>query len=1378
MTRTRLRTLASLGVVAALCAIPHAAAAQDGTSEFAHSDVLLLLDTSGSMARTTVRAPGDDATYGLPVCGTFPASADMSFESTADFTSGPTPADRWAIMVKAFTGKILNPACAAQDRSEEDFIKEFSLGTDPNTGVHPYDKGYYLPFNRIVASDGTNRCTPAPSWDSTVRAKLEANALKWPAKDAPADADVPASVYWRDLSEPFDPGVACPFVPQFDDGIIDRLKSTVRFGLMTFDPKPHRLVGTTPAIGTGLLSSFAPDWDEGVGDMWSYFEGWLSPPGSAAQGWLDDCLPETGTTGWYEVGARNPAAAPWEGRLIGFGDPDAGIDQIIANNDRVQQAILAMRPFGGTPVAGMLADAVYFLTEDPTKPSDVGGADFFGGKADPVVWSNDRTKRGCRQRIAILITDGGPNLDLQPHCDSGTGKCPYKTPQQSAQELYDKNVDLFVVGFSVTVADPSGTTLTCKELMDPADANFRACTELTACTTTSCPANECAYGYCVTSPSDELLAVCCNLDAIANAGSGGTREAYWAESGDDLVATVSSILKFPPAAMTRTQPIFATGNLSASNPMGAIDGARFFSSFDPIADDLYAGHLVRERYSCADTTSPGVATEQTIDEDEGDYFEINLDGDYDKRTIYTVVAEATSGVIESSRSVRPGVALAADDADELGKIGGSMVSGGPLTFTTTVDAEALLGDKDCTSKFDPCCPPIDPAFPPSADACRERYLRLQLGFEDDKEVMTEKYSRTSAFGAMINSTPELVMPPSEHLRDVSYENFQSLFTERPPMIYAATADGQLHAFVVNQTEKKLNELWSFMPPAVLPQIGSQFPTRYAAANRTLLSGPLVIGEVAGTAVVTDGRFLTRSAPDPAVSDSTQWYTILLGTFGSSQGYFALDITNPDPVPDATDPKPVHYANGPRFLWQLTTDEHGNPLFGSRSTRPAIATLFFRMKDTDDPEQHAVAILPGGYGGVPGTTEVAETYSTERVKMGVTPRVSVRGYGLDNSILPESAAKLSLAGARSLTIVRLDTGEVVRTFRRPDAAGDAVYVAADPQAPESLYIAGRVNPARFSAPITGHIVSYPNTAGSVADRAYVGDAEGRLWRIDLSSVDPADWTADIFHDAYPSAGTGAIGFTMNDVSPIETPPIISTDPVGRVTINISTGEQTMLKTGGRNSVWSLTEQREADGKIQVNVNWVLNGTNAKNSGTGGALHFSVDGAGNPTGERVTGPMALFASTLYFTTYDPGTVDPYVCSPGNSYLWGVHYIQAGEVVGTASVNPQDGPMPQLTDPDSTATPPDVVRVIPLTEGGVAFGVGVMQKPSCLDTEDVDDPFLGFGTHKAVKSVNPGSFQLIVQLGANQTTDAKKVNVDEIDLEPPFAGSTIDAWAAILD
>jgi len=506
--------------------------------------------------------------------------------------------------------------------------------------------------------------------------------------------------------------------------------------------------------------------------------------------------------------------------------------------------------------------------------------------------------------------------------------------------------------------------------------------------------------------------------------------------------------------------------------------------------------------------------------------------------------------------------------------------------------------------------------------------------------------------------------------------------------------------------------------------------------------------------------------------------VLLGTFGTSQGYYALDVTNPDLN---SDKQAAGYGSGPRFLWQLTTDSEGNPLFGSRSTRPAVATLYFIMPGSGAgaaPAQHAVAILPGGYGGVRSTTATeTTTFATAALAdMDVTHRTETAQYTpVDSTSVKD---KLSLAGARSVTIVRLDTGEVVRTFRRSDT-----YDTDDPEAPQALYTQNRVEAAPFAAPMIGNIVSYPNTPGSVADRAFIGDAEGRLWRIDLSSAEPEDWSVSLFHDAFPSSGPGSGTYGPEDVGPIETPPILSTDPLGRLTIAVSTGEQSALAPVGKHSVWSLTEQKDAAGQLISHVNWVLNGSNAQNSASDAqdaTVHFSVNANGQPTGERVTGPMALFSSVLYFTTYNPRSVDPGACSPGNSYLWGVHYLNAGETGDAVSTEPEDGPLPQFIDPDSSADPipENYVRVVPLEPGGVAFGVGVMQKPSCMETTTSNDPFLGLSGHQSISSVNAGAFQLLVQVGANAAASDKKVRVDTFDLIPPSARSQIDSWAAILD
>ena len=79
------------------------------------------------------------------------------------------------------------------------------------------------------------------------------------------------------------------------------------------------------------------------------------------------------TSSPMEVGARNATAPPWEGRLIPFGNPQPGSLDYQNKNQQIQQVLRASRPYGATPIAGMLSDARDFLwkdtTDDPLNPS-------------------------------------------------------------------------------------------------------------------------------------------------------------------------------------------------------------------------------------------------------------------------------------------------------------------------------------------------------------------------------------------------------------------------------------------------------------------------------------------------------------------------------------------------------------------------------------------------------------------------------------------------------------------------------------------------------------------------------------------------------------------------------------------------------------------------------------------------------------------------------------------------------------------------------------------------------------------------------------------------------------------------------------------------
>src|SRR5262249_43394673 len=98
--------------------------------------------------------------------------------------------------------------------------------------------------------------------------------------------------------------------------------------------------------------------------------------------------------------------------------------------------------------------------------------------------------------------------------------------------------------------------------------------------------------------------------------------------------------------------------------------------------------------------------------------------------------------------------------------------------------------------------------------------------------------------------------------------------------------------------------------------------------------------------------------------------------------------------------------------------------------------------------------------------------------------------------------------------------------------------------------GTVNqPLSIPAPIVGQPVAYPAQTGQIADRIFVGDAEGRVWRVDVSDPDPSNWTMNVFYDAS--------GDAAGKPEPVQLPPVLSVDDKGQITLAVATGDQDNL-----------------------------------------------------------------------------------------------------------------------------------------------------------------------------------------------------------------------------
>ena len=398
------RSLAAASAGVALLAMSAVARAQQTDTNPPAPNVLILLDNSGSMERMIDnKLPEDEGN----ACNFDPVTG-----APVPLAAPPQP-NRWGVLVQALTGTFQNSYnCVAMPRTPGSvFTDEYQIG-----GVAPYDTNYYLKYHRPVFVD-TSTSPPTPCVVSPgalpganpgtgVGISKAGSGNRGPGAGALATDFPPDGIILRpydQLAVTANPttGVCSQFPSkqfstyQYQDGAIPSSSSLMRFGLMTFDEDPGAGIGVTSGltptvVGAGFIDPQSNATGAFAG-MWSYFPGWNTGAACMHAGNLTDCSSKT-----FAVGARNPAAPPWEGRMMPFPSTNDLLSQQ-TNNQNIASVILAARPYGATPLAGMLQGAEDYLWNDPTGPE----------KSDPLVHC------GMRPQYIIILTDGAPNLDLR-----------------------------------------------------------------------------------------------------------------------------------------------------------------------------------------------------------------------------------------------------------------------------------------------------------------------------------------------------------------------------------------------------------------------------------------------------------------------------------------------------------------------------------------------------------------------------------------------------------------------------------------------------------------------------------------------------------------------------------------------------------------------------------------------------------------------------------------------------------------------------------------------------------------------------------------------------------------------------------------------------
>ena len=1261
-------------------------------------NVLLLIDNSGSMDRMIDGSLPENSPQNA--CNCDPVTG------ACNWTAQPPP-NRWGVLVQALTGSFQNGYnCAAMPRTPGSvFQSEYQIA-----GVSPYDLNYYIPYHRPIAQDTTTNpqqplsCVYAPGAlpgaatpNGVGPLGIGANGL---ATDFPSNAIVQRTYGMNNQA-------TCAF-GQYQDGALDTEIDLMRFGLMTFDQDPSAATGVTTA-NTVSNPAFT--------GMWSYFPGWNTGGACTYYGNPANCVTQT----LMAVGARNPGAPPWEGRMVPLpATTDIATQQ--TQNGSIQQVLLASRPYGATPLAGMFVGAQYYFGADPSGPQ----------VTDPYV------QGGCRKQYIVLLTDGAPNLDMRPSCaalGSPAGVCPFPLPETTAQSLFQPTngqspVTTFVIGFAVSSFQDQGTTVYCSNLV----------------------ANGQLAAVCSDPTQQSLYGACCQLQKIALAGGSGS--AYFADTPGDLQKALGSILsQIGKNATTRTTPAFSSivSNVLADPNAPTTNASVFLASFYATPGAPWSGDVQRQRYQCT-YGGAGVGysvTPPAIQVSAGDDFAADLNSNVGARTAVMInPAVKSNGTVDATTTIRPYVASGVGDG--IGQYSATSIAGVPSTVIAEIPPQALnLQANSCPYN------PIGGGAPQmlSTAQCRDMLLDYTFGLQSFSSnpgnfPFVSRYG--NAFGDVFHSTPAVVGPPASLLRDDSYIGFRSTYAARKQIVYVATNDGLLHAFWADVTQLQNNELWALMPPAVMPNILSSYPS----SHEFLLDGPPVVKDV------------VWDRPLGNQGDPTAWHTMLVAGFGQSQaGYYAVDVTDADVttgMPSGTvpgDPPPL----GPVFRWQLTKMPATNaPLFGVQSATPAITSVYFDPGDGLGAREIGVAILPGGQNSGP-TSSGSGVAMCGRALPKPSDRAPVNAYLARPAVrcwgTPPPGKSPSTADpviGRSLTIVRLDTGEIVRTFMRSaDVPAGDTLAAANPT---------RIINTLLDSPMTGTPVPYPSDVGADATKVFAGDADGTIWRFDLSSPNPSQWVGELYLDLYNQEVDKNTATAWSDGQPINVPMLTSLDAMGNLVLNAATGTQDTFDATGTYYIYSITEKvDQATSELRASVNWWLNPATVTNQ----------------PGERVSGPMTVFDGVLYFATYSAPNPGSQSCSSGDARLWGRDYVTPLDVTdlsqgGIPRLQPPQGPinpLPLFVQPDKYDTTLD---------GAVIPGVSINATPACggLGAPGADSYVYG-AQHQSASGFTEAQtqFSLYTQVGAKGAGGAN-TKTYQVQLPTPVSPTMIDSWAGVLE
>ena len=778
-------------------------------------------------------------------------------------------------------------------------------------------------------------------------------------------------------------------------------------------------------------------------------------------------------------------------------------DTDYVNREGLSSAINRVVASGSTPLTEVMYEAyLYFRGETPlfgiNSTSAVGGGTvsdgrdpsaIVDGKYDSPMMSNPQKGKdkqaNCQKNYVVLVSDGGPENDNQADtlvkALTQVGTPEISTQQDSSSKQYEPDP---ITSPGVPYGPP--------DILYP--ANYIWLDELThfmaqgdispggATDSDSIPGTQSVSTYTIGFAGGSSPV----LEHAATSGGGTFYEAK--DSGalsTALAKAIETIRDWNPTLAAPTVPISATNRAESSDDI-------FLAFFGPRLQQCWEGTVKKFKLSsdpdeCGkdidDVQIPLCLTGQTT-------FTGKLKNIEEFDTSKGTARVRDAAVSYWSDPAKPDGSKpnAGGTGHVLKTASGSTPAARKLYTHLSSSTEKVLTDSsNAMSEVNTAITKTLLGDPSMLDAMRATIINYARGGDPTDAGCKDANSATACttwrawpHGDVLHSNPAILIYDSDKEGDPA-----------DPVVYLfyMSNDGLLHA--VDTKDGK--EQWAFMPEEYLPKL------------KTMYENP--IGEHLITGDGSPKIYFEDKDQDGKIDKAY----LAFGMRRGGRAVYALDITD---------------KAKPQFLWKIDDKTTGFAELGETWSAPA----FTRMRaDTENP----VLVFGAGYDPVPND-QISVTITRSGTTATATTPVD-HAYTTGDSVLISGATLAGYNGTKTITV----TGARSFTFTVSDSLStpalgsvkvESITSTSKPMGRGVFFVNGKtgalirsftpldktdqntqVSEMGFSIPSDATPLNTDLDSNGYADRLYLGDLGGNVWRFDIDSDKPSDWTSIKFAD---------------------------------------------------------------------------------------------------------------------------------------------------------------------------------------------------------------------------------------------------------------------------